>query len=61
MSVKRMFMIKSLGEKCQALKNIKSGLSIKEVGKKYGVPKNTISTWSKNKTSYFAVLEQFSE
>lgn len=44
MSVKRMFMIKSLGEKCQALKDIKSGLSIKEVDKKYGVPKNTIST-----------------
>lgn len=61
MSVKRIFKVKSLGEKCQALKDIKSGISIKEVGKIYGVPKNTISTSSKNKTSYFAALEQFSE
>ena len=60
MLVKRKLNIKSLGDKYQTLKDLESGLSNKEVAKKYGVPENTISTWTKNKTSYFAALEQSS-
>ena len=35
----------------------KSGLYYKGVAIEYGVPKNTISTRTKNKKSYFAALE----
>ena len=39
MSVKRKRNVKSLGEKCQALKGLEGGLSNKEIAKKYGVCK----------------------
>lgn len=45
MLVKRKLEVKSLGEKCQALKDLESGLSNKKVTKKYGVTKNKILTW----------------
>ena len=48
-SVKRQLSVKSLGEKCQTLKELEKGLSNKDVAEKYGVPKNSISTWIKNK------------
>ena len=54
MSVKRKLNTKSLGEKCNALKDLESGMSNKEVAEKYGVPKNTISTRLKNKDKYRA-------
>ena len=59
-SVKRQLSVKSLGEKFQALRELEKGLSNKDVAEKYGVPKNTISTWIKNKSKYFAALEQSS-
>ena len=43
------------------MKDLERGLSNKGVAKKiYDVPKNTISTWTKNKTSYFDAQEQSS-
>ena len=47
--LKRKFSVKTLNEKCKALKDIDKGLSNKDASKKYGVPPNTISTWIKNK------------
>ena len=60
MSVKRKLNTKSLGEKCNALKDLESGMSNKEVAEKYGVPKNTISTWLKNKDKYRAASDKSS-
>ena len=59
-SVKRQLSVKSLEEKCQPLRELVKGLSNKDVAEKYGVPKNTILTWIKNKSKYFAALEQSS-
>ena len=55
--LKRKLSVKTLNEKCKALKDIEKGLSNKDASKKYGVPPNTISTWIKNKEKYFKVLE----
>ena len=60
MSVKRKLNVKNLDQKCNALKDLESGLSNKEVAAKYGVPKNTVSTWVKNKAKFFTALEQCS-
>ena len=49
--------VKTLNEKCKALKDIEKGLSNKDASKKYGVPPDTISTWIKNKEKYFKALE----
>ena len=49
--------IKRLGEKCQALRDLEKGLSNKDVAKKYGLPRKTISRWVKNKSKYFAALK----
>ena len=57
-SVKQKLSVKSLGEKCQALRDLEKGLCNKDVAEKYGVPRNTISTWVKDKSKYFAALEQ---
>ena len=54
---KRKLNVKTLNEKCKALKDIKKGLSNKDASIKYGVPPNTISTWVKNKEKYFKALE----
>ena len=43
---KRKLTVKTLVEKCNALRDIEKGLSNKKVDvSKYGVPTNTISTW----------------
>ena len=59
-SVKPKISAKSLGEKSQVMRDLEKGLSNKDVAEKYGVPRNTISTWVKNKSKYFAALEQSS-
>ena len=59
-SVKWKLNAKSLGQKWQALKDLESSLNNKKVAKKYGLPKKTISAWTKSKTSYFATLAQSS-
>ena len=55
--LKRKRPVKTLNEKCKALKDIEKSLSNKDASKKYGVPPNTISTWIKNKEKYFKALE----
>ncbi|XP_065647138.1 tigger transposable element-derived protein 4-like [Hydra vulgaris] len=56
--VKRKLTNKSIIEKCKALKDLETGMSNKEVAKKYGVPRNTLSTWIKNKTKLLTSLEK---
>ena len=34
-------------QKCQIIRQIEKGMTNKEVSEKFGVPKNTISTWMK--------------
>ena len=48
---------KILAEKCKALKDLENGLSNKDVATKYGVQRNTVSTWVKNKHKLIALLE----
>ena len=55
--VKKKLSVKTLNEKCKALKGIEKGLPNKDASKKYGVPPSTISTWIKNKEKYFNALE----
>ena len=55
--LKRKLLVKTLNERCKALKDIEKSLSSKDASKKYGVPPNTISTWIKNKGKYFKALE----
>ena len=45
-------------EKCQALKDLEKGESSKDVAGKYNVPKNTLSTWVKNKEQLFDALKK---
>ena len=49
MSVKLKLNMKTLKEKCDILSHIEKGMTNKEAADKFGVPKNTISTWIKNK------------
>ena len=60
MTVKRNLSVKTLAEKCQALRDLENGISNKNVAEKYGVPKKTVSTWLKNKEKLFTALEKFS-
>ena len=55
---KRKHVHKTLQGKCQALKEIEKGLPNKDVATKYGVPKNTISKWIKNKDKILSSLEK---
>ena len=43
--------------KCKAIKEIEKGLSNKDASLIYDVPKNTISTWVKNKRKHLQALE----
>ena len=49
MPIKRRLNNKPIGVKCKALKDLEKGMTNKDVAAKYGVPKNTLSTWVKNK------------
>ena len=60
MAVKRKLAVKTLAEKCQALRDLENGISNKNVAGKYGVPKNTVSTWLKNKEKLFTALQKSS-
>ena len=40
------------------MKDLENGLSKKDVATKYGVPRNTVSTWVKNKQKLKASLEK---
>ena len=63
MAVKRKLAIKTLAEKCQALRDLDNDISSnssKNVAEKYRVPKNTVSTWLKNEEKLFTALEKSS-
>ena len=59
-AVKRKLAVKTLAEKCQALRDLENGISNRNVAEKYGMPKNTVSTWLKNKEKLFTALEKSS-
>ena len=58
MSVKRKLNTKTLKEKCDILSHIEKGMTNKEAADKFGVSKNTISAWIKNKEKIFQALEE---
>ena len=58
MSVKRKLNTKTLKEKCDILSHIEKGMTNKGAAGKFGVPKNTISTWIKNKKKIFKRLKK---
>ena len=58
MSVKRKLNTKTLKGKCDILSHIEKGMTNLEAADKFGVPKNTISTWIKNKEKIFQALEE---
>ena len=45
---------KTVVEKCKALKDPEKGMSNKCVAEKYGVSRNTVSTWVKNNEHFLA-------
>ena len=49
---KRKLNTKSIKDKYQALKEVEEGKSKLQVAAKYGIPKNTLSTWIKTKIKY---------
>ena len=55
---KRKYIHKTLREKCQAFKNLENGESNNDVAAKYNLPKNTLSTWVKNKQKPFDALKK---
>ena len=52
MAVKRRLAVKTLAEKSQAFRDLENGISNKNVTEKYGVPKNTVSSWLKKKKNF---------
>ena len=58
LSVKRKLNTETLKEKCDILSHIEKGMINKEAADKFNVPKNTISTWIKNKEKFFQELEE---
>ena len=53
MSVKLKLNTKTLKETCDILSHIEKGMTNKEAAYKFGVPRNTILTWIKNKEKFF--------
>lgn len=51
---------KTLSEKCQALKDLEKRRRHEDVAAEYGVPRNTSSTWVKNKENHLDGLEKVS-
>ena len=56
--IKRRLNNRPIGVKCKALKDLEKGVTNKDVAGKYGVPKNTLSTWVKNKHKLTTFLEK---
>ena len=57
-AVKRKLKNTKILQKCKIIKEIEKGMTNKEASEKFGVPKNTISTWMKNKEKLLKGLEQ---
>ena len=56
--IKRRLNNKPICVKCKTLKDSEKGMTNKDVAAKYGVPKNTLSTWVKNKHKLTTSLEK---
>ena len=57
-AVKRKLTNKSFRKKFEITRSIEKNIARKEASEKFGVPKNTISTWMKNKTWNFTVYQK---
>ena len=55
---KRKLNTKSIKDKYQALEEVEEGKSKLQVAAKYGIPKNTLCTWIKNKDKIFEVAKK---
>ena len=55
-SVKRKLTNKTLVQKCEIIRHIEKGMTDKEASERFGVPKNTISRWIKNKEKLLALF-----
>ena len=55
---KSKFNTKSIKDKYQALKEVEEGKLKLQVPAKYGIPKNTLSTWIKNKDKIFEAAKK---
>ena len=58
LAVKQKVKNTKLIQKCQIIRQIENGMTNKEPSEKFDVPKNTISTWMKNKYKLFEGLEK---
>ena len=58
MPIKRRLNNNPVGLKYKALKGLEKGMTNKDVASKYDVPKNTLSTWVKNKHKLTNSLEK---
>ena len=59
-AVKRKLKNPKLIQNCQIIRQIEKGITNKEASEKFGFPKNTVSSWIKNKDKLFDGLEQIS-
>ena len=57
-TVKHMLNKKTLKEKCDILSHTEKKMTNKEAADQFGVPKNIISTWIRNKEKFFQALEE---
>ena len=57
-SVKRKLTNKTLVQKCEIIRHIEKGMTNKEASERFGVAKNTISIWIKNKEKLLAALQE---
>ena len=55
-AVKRKLNNVSLIQKCKIIRHIEKGMTNKAASEKFGIPKNTISTWMKNKNKLLLLL-----
>ena len=55
---KRKLNTKFIKDKCNALKKVEDGKTKSQVAAKYGIPKNTFSTWLKNKNKMFEATKK---
>ena len=56
--IKRRLNNKPIGVKCKVSKDLEKGMTNNDVAAKCGVPKNTLSTWVKNKPKLTTSLEK---
>ena len=60
LAVKQKLKNTKLIQNCQIIRQVEKGMTNKEALEKFGVPKNTIYTWMKNKDKLFDGLKQSS-